>query len=284
MTTLDVWYAHLSFDQLYAFTKGKRRRRLDAFAAHAQSRDNLKALGKLATRVDGEHRIRSDPPLLLPLREAPAENDPAALEELALHHFALYKATLDDERRHLLERYRPVDVALKVVGVGSVGTRCLIMLLVGRDANDVLFLQFKEAGPSVLEEHQRRSRYRNHGRRVVEGQRLMQASSDIFLGWSRGPAGTDFYWRQLQDWKGSVDVDNAPPSMLAGYAAVCGWTLAWAHARSGDPVAIGGYLGTSPAFDDAVTAFALAYAEQNQRDYESYRDAIVARGLEVAPS
>jgi uncharacterized protein (DUF2252 family) len=184
----------------------------------------------------------------------------------------------------LLDRYRPVDIALKVVGVGSVGTRCWIVLLEGRDHHDPLFLQLKEATHSVLAEHLQPSPYKNHGRRVVEGQRLLQTANDIFLGWARtASTGRDYYWRQLRDWKGSVRVDDLDADLLKSYARLCAWTLARAHARSGDPIAIAGYLGSSDQFDRAVTEFAERYADQNERDYEAFLEAIRSGRLEAAP-
>jgi uncharacterized protein (DUF2252 family) len=189
--------------------------------------------------------------------------------------FRDYRATLQPDRRHLLEQFEIVDVARKVVGVGSVGTRCFIALLQGRDANDPLFLQVKEATSSVLEAHLPHSRYRQHGQRVVQGQRLMQAVSDIYLGWTRGVDVTrHFYWRQLRDMKGSISMEGATPLGLQLYARACGWTMARAHARSGDPVAIAAYLGSSDAFDRSITDFSQRYAEQNERDYDEFVSAI----------
>ncbi len=203
----------------------------------------------------------------------------------ALHEqFRAYRATLQDDRRRLLERFEVVDMARKVVGVGSVGTRCYIVLLQGRDARDPLFLQVKQATASVLEANLRRSRYRQHGERVVQGQRLMQAASDIYLGWTSG-FGRDerrhFYWRQLRDMKGSVEIDKLRPVGLALYAGICGWTLARAHARSGDPVAIAAYLGDSDAFDQSITDFSERYADQNERDYAEFVKAIRKGRLEA---
>jgi hypothetical protein len=187
-----------------------------------------------------------------------------------------YVRSVPDDLKVLLSDYRPVDVALKVVGVGSVGTRCLILLMLGRDESDPLFLQIKEANRSVLEAHLPRSRYRNRGQRVAEGQKLMQAASDHFLGWGRGPTGvpTHFYWRQLRDMKGSAVVDDISPQRLTRYAQVCGWTLARAHAKAGDAIAISAYLGNSDAFDRAIGAFAAKYADQNDRDFKSFKRAI----------
>ena len=189
--------------------------------------------------------------------------------------FRAYRATLQDDRRHLLERFEVVDMARKVVGVGSVGTRAFIVLLQGRDQHDPLFLQVKEATASVLEDHLPKSRYKQPGERVVQGQRLMQAASDIYLGWTKGVRGNRYlYWRQLRDMKGSVDVESMLPAALAFYARLCGWTLARAHARSGDPVAIAAYLGKKDRFDQSIADFSERYADQNERDYEAFIEAI----------
>jgi uncharacterized protein (DUF2252 family) len=196
--------------------------------------------------------------------------------------FRAYRATLQDDRRHLLERFEIVDAARKVVGVGSVGTRAFIILLQGRDARDPLFLQIKEATASVLEPYVGKSRYRQHGERVVQGQRMMQAASDIYLGWSKGlDVRRHFYWRQLRDMKGSVDVEAMIPLGLMYYARICGWTLARAHARSGDPIAIAAYLGDSDAFDTSITDFSQRYADQNERDYEKFVNAVKSGRLEA---
>ncbi|MDP9334329.1 MAG: DUF2252 domain-containing protein [Actinomycetota bacterium] len=214
MRTLDVWYSYLTPDDLRRLDEvandKRAQRALDEIATKAHARDNLQALTKLAIQVDGKYRIRSDPPLLIPLRELSDERRPSELEDAVVADFRAYTASLAPDRRHLLERFRPVDVAIKVVGVGSVGTRCLVMLLQGRDG-DPLFLQIKEANRSVLEEHLAPTPYDNQGQRVVEGQRLMQAASDIFLGWSRDREPPDYYWRQLRDWKGSLDLEVGEP-------------------------------------------------------------------------
>jgi uncharacterized protein (DUF2252 family) len=197
--------------------------------------------------------------------------------ERALHQqFRAYRATLRDDQRQLLERFQLVDMARKVVGVGSVGTRAFIGLLQGRDQQDPLFLQVKEATASVLEDHLPKSRYRQHGERVVYGQRMMQAASDIYLGWTKGPLDDSrhYYWRQLRDMKGSAEVETMVPLGLTYYAGICGWTLARAHARSGDPVAIAAYLGKRDTFDQSITDFSQAYADQNERDYQEFADAV----------
>lgn len=274
MGTLEVWYSHVTSDQVHELEEiandTRLRRTVDRYAREARARDNLQALNKLAEKVDGRYRIRSDPPLLVPLRDLSTENDPGQLEAQARANFAEFKRSLSDERQHLLDRFEPVDIAIKVVGVGSVGTRCLVVLLQGRDSGDPLFLQVKEAGRSVLEEHLDPSRYDNQGRRVVEGQRLMQAASDIFLGWSSAEQMPDFYWRQLRDWKGSSHVEFREPEDLERFARFCSATLARAHARSGDAIAIAAYLGSSDVFDRAVTSFAAGYAAQNLADFEQF--------------
>ena len=247
-------------------------------AEKAHTRDSMQALSKLGEMVNGKYRIVSQPPVLIPLRElafemAP-EIPPQQIEEGIRDQFSAYRATLQPDRRHLLEQFEIVDAARKVVGVGSVGTRAYIVLLQGRDASDPLFLQIKEATTSVLEGHLPRSRYRQHGQRVVQGQRMMQAASDIYLGWTRGPRGRDFYWRQLRDMKGSAEIEAMRPLGLNAYARACGWTLARAHARSGDPVAIAAYLGDGDEFDRSITDFAIRYADQNEQDYEQFVAAI----------
>jgi len=283
--TLDVWYANMSIDDIGDFYREqgrkKKARRTRSVSRKARSRNSLQALSKLAERVDGDYRIKSDPPGLVPLREATHIATPEELEEEARRSFDLYRESLPPDRQTLLDKFKPIDMALKVVGVGSVGTRCLILLLEGRNEQDPLFLQVKEAGPSVLEAYLPASPYENHGERVVQGQRLMQASSDIFLGWSPAHDGRDYYWRQLRDWKESFDVDHADEKNLRDYARACGWTLARTHARSGDPAAIDGYLGSSDTFDEAITTFADKYADQNETDYQAYSDAIDRGELEA---
>jgi hypothetical protein len=277
MRTMDLWYEHLSTDQIGRLDPDADptdRKLLGKVESKAKSKDSLQALRKLTIVEDGDHRIRSTPPVLLPVRDLPPEVRPDDMEGIIQEALQSYKTSLSDDRRRLLERFRPVDTALKVVGVGSVGTRCFIMLLEGRDTDDPMFLQVKEATSSVLEEHLPASTYDNHGRRVVEGQRLMQAVSDIFLGWTAGRGGRHFYVRQLRDWKGSLDLERVTPSQLDVYAHLCGWTLARGHARTGDAVAIAAYLGSSDGFDRAVTSFSAAYAKQNQRDFDAFRSRI----------
>jgi uncharacterized protein (DUF2252 family) len=279
MRRLELWYADFPVGELLrddpADLSKKERKRIRRFIRKARSKDSLREESKLAEVVNGSYRINSDPPVLLPLRELPDDALAASLEDVVRGGFEDYKSSLHVNRKRLLDGFSIVDVAVKVVGVGSVGTRCLIVLLQGRDQDDPLFLQVKEANSSVLEEHLPASPFKNHGQRVVEGQRLMQAVSDIFLGWAQSEfTGRTYYWRQLKDWKASVDLDTVSAALLARYAHACGWTLARSHARSGDPIAIAGYLGSGKAFDKAVTSFAEDYAEQNQRDYEAFKAAV----------
>lgn len=283
MTTLDVWYAHLTLQQITdALPKRKDRKKAAKSAAKARSKGNLRAMSKLAEKVDGTFRIKSDPPLLIPLRVIPSGGGARELQKEIEKSLGLYRETLNDNRKVLVDKYHLVDAAVKVVGVGSVGTRCMIALLEANDDSDPLFLQIKEATDSVLEEHLPKSVYSHHGQRAVEGQRLMQAASDIFLGWSIGGKGHAYYWRQLYDMKGSADVSKMSERRLTMYATLCGWTLAHAHARSGDPIAISGYLGKSDNFATAVTDSAHAYADQNQSDYGAFTAAISSGRIEAS--
>jgi uncharacterized protein (DUF2252 family) len=290
MRTLDVWYARIDAEEiLHAMletgTEAQRARAgaMDKTLRKARSRGSMHALGKLTEVVDGRRRIIHDPPVVVPsrvLRELGYDAD--EIEALVRDQLAAYRATLQDDRRRLLERFELVDVARKVVGVGSVGTRAYIVLLIGRDADDPLFLQVKEAGPSVLERHLPPSAYATPGERVVHGQRLMQAASDIMLGWTCGvQAGRYYYWRQLRDMKGSATIERLAPSGLEWYAGVCGWTLARAHARSGDPIAIASYLGSSDRFDRAMATCCERFADQNERDHEAFVRAVHAGRLEA---
>jgi uncharacterized protein (DUF2252 family) len=300
MGTLAIWYAHLDEDELQQGVRSaakaatskkgaKAVKRAEKTAektlAKAHTRDSLQALSKLGERVDGRYRIVSQPPIVVPARELAATYGLSAEEvERGLHEqFRAYRATLRDDQRRLLERFELVDVARKVVGVGSVGTRAFIGLLQGRDQQDPLFLQVKEATASVLEDHLPKSRYRQHGERVVCGQRMMQAASDIFLGWTQAklPTTHHFYWRQLRDMKSSADVEAMKPIQLGVYAYICGWTLARAHARSGDPTAIAAYLGEDDQFDRAITDFSEHYADQNERDYQAFVSAIRSGRLQA---
>jgi uncharacterized protein (DUF2252 family) len=278
MTNLDVWYSDVNIEQFRrefaGRLTGRQRQRLDAAFAKARGHDSRQALDKLAAPQDGQLRIVADPPLVVPLIDLlPEQLDRAGMETELRGLIADYRRTLQSDRRVLLEQYQFVDMARKVVGVGSVGTRCWIILMLGRDQSDPLFLQVKEAQPSVLSPYQGASKYANQGERVVAGQRLMQAASDIFLGWQRtqGLDGQyrDFYVRQLRDWKFSMPIEALIPNGMRIYAQLCGGTLARAHARSGDHIAIASYLGARDVFDRAITEFAAAYADQNERDYEA---------------
>jgi uncharacterized protein (DUF2252 family) len=280
MRNLDVWYARVDVEDVVARARANalQRKQVQKGLAKARAKDNLKALGKLTTLVDGEPRIVNDPPLIVRAEELVEDADAklvmTSLEDL----IRAYRRTLPRDRRRLLERYRYVDAARKVVGVGSVGTRAWIVLMLGRDGDDPLFLQAKEAQGSVLEPFVGKSEFANHGQRVVEGQRLMQSASDVLLGWIRtiGIDGVerDFYVRQLWDAKGSVDVETIQPEGMLVYAELCGQTLARAHARSGDAIAISSYLGTSDTADRALATFAEAYADQNERDHDALVKAV----------
>lgn len=287
MSNLNVWYAKIDEDRLEALAatgSTKRGRKNLARALNkARSRDSVQAFGRLTTTVDGRPRIAADPPLVVPAGDLMPEVERSALEDQFRDLIKRYGRTLPHNRRFLLEDYRLADVARKVVGVGSVGTRCWIFLLLGRDGSDPLFLQAKEADTSVLAAHVGASRYPNQGERVVSGQRLMQATSDIFLGYERvdGFDGRqrDFYVRQLRDWKGIAVPERMRPKDMTAFGEVCGATLARAHARSGDRIAMAAYLGRGDSFDRALTTFAEAYADQNERDYRALLDAVRAGRL-----
>ena len=288
LSTLDVWYSHIDVADLLAEleaaagkTGSKADKRMAARTAQAvtkaHTRDSLQALGKLTTVVDGQLRIVSDPPLIVPTEELFSQDVSDEIHESFHQLVRGYRRSLQSDRRHLLEEFQFVQIARKVVGVGSVGTRAWILLMVGLGNDDPLFLQAKEAEASVLEEFVGKRGYANHGARVVAGQHLMQAASDIFLGYQtvEGPDGVtrDFYIRQLRDWKGSFEVEGAIPQGLTKYVGVCAQALARAHARSGDRVAIASYLGRGPTFERALAEFAETYADQNERDYEALRHA-----------
>ncbi|MGO9027649.1 MAG: DUF2252 domain-containing protein [Acidimicrobiales bacterium] len=291
MHNLDIWYAKLDGEGIKARWGAEVGagvlENLSRVAAKAETKDRLKASAKLTHSVDGELRFLSDPPLLVPVEELFSDAEAWKVEDAVRTSLRAYRRTLQGDRRHLLETYRYSHLARKVVGVGSVGTRCWVALFVGRDTGDPLFLQVKEADASVLEPFVGKSRFTNHGQRVVEGQRLMQAASDVLLGWHRavGPDGSsrDFYMRQLWDWKASADVDGMPPKVLGIYGEMCAWTLARAHARSGDAIAIAAYLGSGDAIDRSLTRFAGTYADQNQRDHRALVDAITAGTVAADP-
>lgn len=284
-TVLQVWYAHADMDTVRATYAGQLRpagrKKLSRATTKAQARDNLGALHTFTELVDEVPRIASAPPLVVRVPDLGIDEERAAGVITELRGvLAAYRDTLEPDRRLLLDRYRLVDIARKVVGVGSVGTRCWMLLLLGKDDQDPLFLQAKEAGPSVLETYLGPSEFANAGERVVVGQRLMQAVSDIFLGWVRvtGLDGhtRDFYVRQLRDWKGSADIETMDPAGMLAYGRLCGWTLARAHARTGDAIAIGSYLGSGTSFDTAIAEFASSYADQNERDHAALLDATKA--------
>lgn len=284
MGVTDVWYSMVEADKLREFSKSAQtRKEVSKGIKKAMRKDSRQALEKLAEEVDGVYRIRSQPPLLVPLRDMPHKHDPDKVHELVVTSLKQYFASVPDHIEHLLYKYKTVDYAVKVVGVGSVGTRCFIILLEGRDRQDPLFLQIKQANKSVLEEHLPASRYKNFAQRVVEGQRLMQTVSDIFLGFMAGEiSGCHYYLRQLKDWKGSVDVDNASYDDLKEWAKNRGYALARAHARSGDPIAIAAYLGTEETFDRAVVEFAEQYADQAEADHAAFTAQIESGKLEAA--
>jgi uncharacterized protein (DUF2252 family) len=283
MCNLDIWYARVdtqAVDDVLAKSTspevaGAVRKELEKGIRKAQHRTNLETLPKITELIGDRRHIIDDPPLIHHLQE----DD----EITAIEVYANYRATLNSEHRALLDRYTVVDIARKVVGVGSVGTRCYLMLLLGDGGGDPLFLQIKEAERSVLEAHTVPSDFENQGERVVVGQRLMQAASDVFLGWTKGPRGHHFYVRQLRDMKGSARVDHFDGPMLALYGALCAWTLARAHARSSGAARIAGYVGTDGGFAEAITEFAMAYAIQNQIDYERFLDAIKGGRIFATP-
>jgi uncharacterized protein (DUF2252 family) len=289
---LAVWYVRLDGRALAAELEEAHDRKLaqtlQRRAVKAKQKDHIRALTKLTHEVEGEPRFVSDPPLIVPLADLVELGEELGDIEPQIHGlYRSYQRSLTDDRRALLDRFRYADLARKVVGIGSVGTRCWVVLLLGSDENDPLFLQVKQAEASVLEPLLGRSSFRRHGRRVIEGQRLMQAASDILLGWVHSPEepdgrARDYYVRQLWDWKVSVDVATIPPAGLAAYARACGWTLARAHARSGDRIAIAAYLGKSDRFDRAVSEFAAAYANLNERDHGALVQAVADGRISAA--
>jgi uncharacterized protein (DUF2252 family) len=290
MNNLDVWYAHMDVEttigQFGAQLKPGMAKRTAKTLAKARTRDSMAAFSKLTETVDGRVRIVDQSPLIVPLAQLAAEAAPDELFE-GLHQLLRdYRMSLEFDRRELLEQFELADFARKVVGVGSVGTRAWIALMLGRDGQDPLFLQMKEAEESVFESVLGPSGFSNHGERVVVGQRLMQAASDIFLGWLHVKSGIDgqsrdFYVRQLKDWKGSAEIEQMVPKGLAMYGQLCGWTLARAHARTGDRIAIAAYLGGNSSFDRAVLEFSNAYAEQNARDYKALSEAVASGRIEA---
>jgi uncharacterized protein (DUF2252 family) len=282
MDTLALWYARIDVEQIVQLfsrqASTKQMKQLDRDVAKARTKDSLKAFAKLTHLVDGEPRIAGDPPLIVPIEDVVKPGERGGLEEFLHGLYRSYRQTLPGDRRRLLERFRYMHAARKVVGVGSVGTRAWIVLLLGRDESDPLFLQVKEAEASVLERFLGKSAFAEHGRRVVEGQQLTQAASDIMLGWlgatDADGVERDFYVRQLWDSKGSAAVETMNPKSMRTYAEVCGWALAKAHARSGDAIAISSYLGKGDQLDRAMASFAESYADQNERDYQALVDAV----------
>jgi uncharacterized protein (DUF2252 family) len=286
---LDVWYSKMAVQkglpQLRAALDKQSMKSAEKMVQKAKTRDSLQAFEKLTHEVDGEPRIISDPPLLVPVEELLPAGDATRFSEVFHDLLRTYRRTLLGDRRHLLEDFRFSHIARKVVGVGSVGTRAWIILMLGRDGRDPLFLQAKEAQASVVEPYVGKSKYANAGQRVVEGQRLMQAASDIFLGWERveGLDGIkrDFYVRQLRDWKGSWPPEGMTPAAMTVYGQVCAQALARAHARSGDRIAIASYLGKGDQFDTAIATFAEKYADQNERDFEALQVAAKKKRIPV---
>jgi uncharacterized protein (DUF2252 family) len=283
MNNMGVWYAHLDIEnalqELGSQLKPKTAKRAGKALAKARTKDSMAAFSKLTHVVDGETRIIDEPPLIVPIDDLVKGTERDEMFDALREQLGSFRDSLEHDRRVLLEQFRLADFARKVVGVGSVGTRAWIALMLGRDDDDPLFLQLKEAEASVLEPFAGRSKFKNHGERVVTGQRLMQASSDIFLGWLHVESGLDgrprdFYGRQLKDWKGSAEIEQMIPEGMAQYGRLCGWTLARAHARSGDRVAIAAYLGKGRSFDHAIVEFSHAYAEQNERDYRALAAAV----------
>ena len=280
---LEVWYAHLDIEpalaQFRSQMDAKRFKLAEKMLAKAHTSDSMKAMGKLTAVVDGQRRIISDPPLIVPIEEIFADVQADTIYQLLHTVVGKYRRSLQSDRRHLLEQFAMTQVARKVVGVGSVGTRAWVVLMDAGDGVEPLFLQAKEAQPSVLAQYSGRSQYANQGERVVAGQHLMQAQSDIFLGWTRVPnpvdgLDRDFYVRQLRDWKFSAPIEAMIPTGMEIYARLCGWTLARAHARSGDRIALAAYLGGSAKFDQAIADFAETYADQNERDYAALQAAV----------
>ena len=290
-TFMDVWYTHVDIQSALAEfrseMKEKNYKEAQKMLGKAHTSDTMKAVGKLTTVVDGQRRIISQPPLIVPVEEIFAGVQADAIYELIRTVLGKYRRTLQSDRRHLLEQFAMVQVARKVVGVGSVGTRAYVVLMDAGDGVEPLFLQAKEAQPSVLAEYAGRSKYNNQGERAVAGQHLMQAESDIFLGWTRvsnplDGIDRDFYVRQLKDWKFSIPIEMMIPQGMTLYARLCGATLARAHARSGDRIALAAYLGGSDKFDQAIADFAETYADQNERDYAALQTAVKEGRAEVA--
>jgi uncharacterized protein (DUF2252 family) len=291
MPTIDVWYSHIDVDDLLAQVKGQLQpaeyKTLIRDLTKARNRDNEHTFSKLTQIVDGVPRIISDPPLVVPLSELYTKLEADRVLRILAEVNRGYLATLSNDRRHLLAGYQLIEGARKVVGIGSVGTRTWVMLLAGKDAHDHLVLQAKETERSVLEQFVGPSEFQYQGERVVSGQRLMQATSDIFLGWNRirepDRKERDYYVRQLRDWKWSPDFTVLSVAALKVWGRLCGWTLARAHARSGDAIAIAAYLGQRDSFDRSMVSFAEAYADQNDRDYAAFQKAVKDKRIAAVP-
>jgi uncharacterized protein (DUF2252 family) len=291
MGTLELWYTRLDVDEMLrrwgAEASTTDLRNFRRARKKAESKDGLRAMTKLTRVIDGRPQFVNEPPIVVRLDELFGPEEAARFADKVGRLLRSYTSTLTPDRRRLVERFRFADIARKVVGVGSVGARAWVVLMLGRDDDDPLLLQFKEAQPSVLEPYLGASGYDHHGRRVVEGQRLMQAASDVLLGWQRttGLDGVsrDFYVRQLWDRKGSAVIELMAPRTMGLYASACGWTLARAHARSGDAVAIAAYLGGSATFDRTMADFAEAYADQNEHDHAALTSAIASGRLSATP-
>lgn len=294
MGNLQLWYTRLEVDKVRELLTAEHDidtlKRLNKSAEKAQTRDSLREFNKLTEVVDGKRRIISDPPLITPIEEVAAQFNLGESDHEALHAWMEqmlreYSGRLETDRRHLLSQYELVHMARKVVGVGSVGTRVWILLMMGRDETDPLFLQVKEAGPSVLEQYLGPSEFDYPGQRVIAGQRLMQAATDVLIGWQNA-TGIDgvqryFYVRQLKDWKGSAKIEKMTPKLLANYGSLCARVLARGHARSGNRFAISAYLGKGDKFDVAIAEYASKYAAQNERDYARLMQAVDDGRIEV---
>jgi uncharacterized protein (DUF2252 family) len=287
MTNMDLWYSRMDADAIQQRWGGDvsvaDARAFQRRVRKAMGKDSLSAAAKLTQLVNGERRMVSDPPLIVPIVDLLDEDQRLALERTVKGALRTYSRTLSGDRRHLLEQFTYVDMARKVVGVGSVGTRAWVVLMLGIDHGDPLILQAKEATASVLEGFTETSPFESHGQRVVEGQRLMQAYGDILLGWHHFPDSVrpDYYIRQLRDWKGSFEVATLDPQALAVYAKYCAWTLARAHARSGDRVAIAAYIDDQDVFDQAIADFSVAYADKNEQDFARLQEAASAGTISV---
>ena len=283
MNWTDIWYDVIQPSQIYHNIHNKNLiKKIKTAIKKSKRKDHLHVYKRLTEKVDGNDRIRSEPPLIVPTSEFPGKSEKDRITNIVLKAYDGYRKKVSDDLKHLLAQFQLVDFAIKVVGVGSVGTLCAIILLKDNNRDAPFFLQVKQANKSVLEEHLPPSRYKSSGERVVQGQRLMQTRSDMYLGWNVSQATKrHYYWRQFKDWKGGIESENLNFGELKGKAKLDGWILARAHARSGDPVAISGYLGSDNTFDRAITNFAELYAKQNKEDYEAFKEAIRTKNLET---